>query len=66
MLNKEMKRRSKVIGIFPNESSVPRLIGFVLMERHDAMLANRAAFSKDTLDVFIKSDVPAKFIGHRP
>ena len=36
-LNKELKRRSKVIGVFPNEDSVLRLMGSVLMERHDAI-----------------------------
>ena len=36
-LNKELKRRSKVIGVFPNEDSVLRLMGSVLIELHDAM-----------------------------
>ena len=31
-LNKELKRRSKVIGVFPNESSLNRIIGSVLVE----------------------------------
>lgn len=61
-LNKEMKRRSKVIGVFPNEDSVLRLMGSVLMERHDAMLAGRAIFSKDSLSALLKSDIPAKLI----
>ena len=39
-LNKELKRRSKVIGVFPNEDSVLRLMGSVLMERHDAIPEN--------------------------
>ena len=61
-LNKELKRRSKVIGVFPNEDSVLRLMGSVLMERHDAMLAERAIFSKDSLSALLKSDIPAKLI----
>ena len=61
-LNKELKRRSKVIGVFPNEDSVLRLMGSVLMERHDAMLAGRAVFSKDSLSALLKSDIPAKLI----
>lgn len=61
-LNKELKRRSKVIGVFPNEDSVLRLMGSVLMERHDAMLAGRAVFSKDSLAALLKSDIPAKLI----
>ena len=61
-LNKELKRRSKVIGVFPNEDSVLRLMGSVLMERHDAMLGGRAVFSKDSLSALLKSDIPAKLI----
>ena len=61
-LNKELKRRSKVIGVFPNEDSVLRLMGSVLIEHHDAMLAGRAVFSKETLASLMNSDVPAKLI----
>ena len=61
-LNKELKRRSRVIGVFPNEDSVLRLMGSVLIELHDAMLVGRAIFSKDTLAELIKSDVPAKLL----
>ena len=61
-LNKELKRRSNVIGVFPNEDSVLRLMGSVLIELHDAMLAGRAIFSKDSLAALMKSDVPAKLV----
>ena len=61
-LNRELKRRSKVIGVFPNEDSVLRLMGSVLIERHDAMLSGKAVFSKESLSTLMKSDVPAKLI----
>lgn len=61
-LNKELKRRSKVIGVFPNEDSVLRLMGSVLMERHDAIQAGRAVFSKESLVSLMNSDIPAKLI----
>ena len=61
-LNKELKRRSKVIGVFPNDNSVLRLMGSVLIELHDAMLAGRAIFSKEALDTLMKSDVPARLV----
>lgn len=41
-LNKEVKRRANVVGIFPNEASIMRLIGAILMEQNEEwQLQNR-------------------------
>lgn len=45
--NGEIERRSSVIRIFPNIESINRLMGAVLMERHDLMITRRALFSKE-------------------
>ena len=43
-LNRELKRRSTVIGIFPNEMSLQRLMGSVLIEEHDKWSGEKRMF----------------------
>jgi transposase-like protein len=47
-LNKELKRRSNVIGIFPNADSLNRLMGSVLIELNEKRKGSRPIFYKPT------------------
>lgn len=59
-MNRELKRRSKVIGVFPNEASLLRLMGNVLIELNESELNGRRLYKEEGYKAFIESDAPVK------
>lgn len=43
-VNGEIKRRTEVVGIFPNEDAITRVIGAILLEQNDEWAVQRGCY----------------------
>ena len=57
-LMKEIKRRSNVVGIFPNEAAIKRLVGAILLEHSEEWMLNRRYLQLEALQSLSDTATP--------
>jgi putative transposase len=58
-LNAEIKRRTNVVGIFPNDASIVRLVGAMMLEQNDEWSLNRRYMQLEGLQT-VSDTVPTR------
>jgi putative transposase len=60
LVNKEIGRRSDVVGIYPNDQALLRLAGMLLLEQNDEWLVQRRYLSETSLKTVISTGPPVQ------
>ena len=55
-VNKEIKRRSRVVGIFPNDAAIIRLVGALLVEQTEEWHITRRYMSQESLNKVLTTE----------
>ena len=63
-LNREIKRRANVVGIFPNEAAIVRLIGAIALEQNDEWAAQRQKYMNMEKSAHIGNNDAVKLPSH--
>jgi len=63
-VNKELRRRGDVVGIFPNRSAVVRLLGAILAEQHDEWTVMRRYLTIGSLEDLKGTSAPSRKLTH--
>ena len=53
-LNKEIKRRTHAVGIFPNQNAIVRLVGALMLEQNDGWAVTRRYMTLEPIDEVCK------------
>ena len=57
-VNREIGRRSDVVGIFPNDAALLRLAGMLLLEQNDEWLVGRRYLSESSMALVMATNHP--------
>ena len=57
-VNREIGRRSDVVGIFPNDAALLRLAGMLLLEQNDELLVRRRYLSETSITLVLPTPLP--------